>query len=201
VIHKKLDAGRFELFSSMATSRSTTHAPKEPCETLSSVGRTGCSTAPTPTPKPPPHLQRHRDLPPPCHRSVRLLRRGPARPAVLASRSLPRTRAATLALYPCAARSARAPAAALVDHRPFVVRLDRRAAACVNVAKNLIGNTANSSGIVVTATIDHRRYTTGKKVTPNQMRELKSSRRPSTATGSAICARVQPGEPLEATFA
>jgi hypothetical protein len=38
---------------------------------------------------------------------------------------------------------------------------------------NLIGNTTNSGGLVVSATIDRRRYPTGKKVTPKQMRELK----------------------------
>jgi len=38
---------------------------------------------------------------------------------------------------------------------------------------NLIGNTTNSGGLVVRATIDRRRYPTGKKVTPKQMRELK----------------------------
>ena len=38
---------------------------------------------------------------------------------------------------------------------------------------NLIGNTTNSGGLVVSATIDRRRYPLGKKVTPKQMRELK----------------------------
>ncbi len=38
---------------------------------------------------------------------------------------------------------------------------------------NLLGNTTNSGGLVVSATIDRRRYPTGKKVTPKQMRELK----------------------------
>ena len=38
---------------------------------------------------------------------------------------------------------------------------------------NLIGNTTNSGGLVVSATIDRRRYPIGKKVTPKQMRELK----------------------------
>ncbi len=41
---------------------------------------------------------------------------------------------------------------------------------------NLIGNTTNSGGLVVRATIDRRRYPTGKKVTPKQMRELKIER-------------------------
>jgi Rhodopirellula transposase DDE domain len=40
-------------------------------------------------------------------------------------------------------------------------------------AVNLIGNTTNSGGAVVSAWIDRRRYPTGKKVTPKQMRELK----------------------------
>ena len=38
---------------------------------------------------------------------------------------------------------------------------------------NLIGNTTNSGGLVVSATIDRRRYPTGKKITPKQMSELK----------------------------
>ncbi len=39
---------------------------------------------------------------------------------------------------------------------------------------NLIGNTTNSGGLgVVSATIDRRRYPTGKKITPEQMSELK----------------------------
>jgi transposase len=37
---------------------------------------------------------------------------------------------------------------------------------------SLIGNTTNSAGLVVTATLDRRRYPTGKKITPQQMREL-----------------------------
>jgi hypothetical protein len=38
---------------------------------------------------------------------------------------------------------------------------------------NLIGNTTNSGGLVVSATIDRRRYPIGKKVTPKEMRGLK----------------------------
>ena len=38
---------------------------------------------------------------------------------------------------------------------------------------SLIGNTTNSGGLVVRATIDRRRYPIGKRVTPKQMRELK----------------------------
>ena len=41
---------------------------------------------------------------------------------------------------------------------------------------SLIGNTTNSGGLVVKATIDRRRYPTGKKITPKQMRELKIER-------------------------
>ncbi len=41
------------------------------------------------------------------------------------------------------------------------------------IVVNLIGNTTKSGGLVVSATIDRRRYPTGKKVTPQQMRELK----------------------------
>jgi Rhodopirellula transposase DDE domain len=41
---------------------------------------------------------------------------------------------------------------------------------------SLIGNTTNSGGLVVRATIDRRRYPTGKKITPKQMRELKIER-------------------------
>jgi len=41
---------------------------------------------------------------------------------------------------------------------------------------SLIGNTTNSGGLVVTATIDRRRYPTGRKVTPKQMRELRIER-------------------------
>lgn len=37
---------------------------------------------------------------------------------------------------------------------------------------NLIGNTTNSEGLVVQAKLDKRCYPTGKKVTPQQMREL-----------------------------
>ena len=37
---------------------------------------------------------------------------------------------------------------------------------------NLIGNTTNSAGLVVRASLDRRRYPTGKKVTAQQMRDL-----------------------------
>ena len=38
---------------------------------------------------------------------------------------------------------------------------------------SLIGNTTNGGGLVVKARLDRRRYPTGKKITPVQMRELK----------------------------
>jgi Rhodopirellula transposase DDE domain len=41
---------------------------------------------------------------------------------------------------------------------------------------SLIGNTTNSGGLVVKATIDRRRYPIGKKITPQQMRALKIER-------------------------
>jgi hypothetical protein len=41
---------------------------------------------------------------------------------------------------------------------------------------SLIGNTTNSGGLVVKATIDRRRYPTGKKITPQQMRGLRIER-------------------------
>jgi hypothetical protein len=41
---------------------------------------------------------------------------------------------------------------------------------------NLIGNTTNSGGLVVKATIDRRRYPTGERITPKQMRELRIDR-------------------------
>jgi hypothetical protein len=41
---------------------------------------------------------------------------------------------------------------------------------------NLIGNTTNRSGLVVRAALDRRRYPTGKKVTPKQLRELNIER-------------------------
>jgi transposase len=41
---------------------------------------------------------------------------------------------------------------------------------------SLIGNTTNSGGLVVRATIDRRRYPTGKQITPKQMRELRIER-------------------------
>jgi Rhodopirellula transposase DDE domain len=41
---------------------------------------------------------------------------------------------------------------------------------------SLIGNTTNSGGLVVKATIDRRRYPTGKQITPKQMSELKIER-------------------------
>jgi len=37
---------------------------------------------------------------------------------------------------------------------------------------SLIGNTTNTGGLIVKARIDRRRYPTGKKITPRQMREL-----------------------------
>lgn len=37
---------------------------------------------------------------------------------------------------------------------------------------SLIGNTTNTGGLIVKARIDRRRYPTGKKITPKQMREL-----------------------------
>ena len=37
---------------------------------------------------------------------------------------------------------------------------------------SLIGNTTNGGGLVVKARLDRRRYPTGKKITPKQMREL-----------------------------
>ena len=41
---------------------------------------------------------------------------------------------------------------------------------------SLIGNTTNSGGLVVKATLDRRRYPTGKKITPKEMRELSIER-------------------------
>ena len=41
---------------------------------------------------------------------------------------------------------------------------------------SLIGNTTNGGGLVVKATLDRRRYPTGKKITPKQMSELKIER-------------------------
>jgi hypothetical protein len=41
---------------------------------------------------------------------------------------------------------------------------------------NLIANTTNRGGLVVRARLDRRRYPTGKKVTPKQLRELKIER-------------------------
>ena len=41
---------------------------------------------------------------------------------------------------------------------------------------SLIGNTTNAGGLIVTATLDRRRYPTGKKITPAQMRELNIER-------------------------
>jgi Rhodopirellula transposase DDE domain len=37
---------------------------------------------------------------------------------------------------------------------------------------SLIGNTTNSGGLVAKASIDRRRYPTGERITPKQMREL-----------------------------
>ena len=41
---------------------------------------------------------------------------------------------------------------------------------------SLIGNTTNSGGLVVKARIDRRRYPTGERITPKQMRELRIER-------------------------
>ena len=41
---------------------------------------------------------------------------------------------------------------------------------------SLIGNTTNRGGLVVKATLDRRRYPTGKKITPKEMRELNIER-------------------------
>jgi hypothetical protein len=41
---------------------------------------------------------------------------------------------------------------------------------------NLIGNTTNQAGLVVRARLDRRRYPTGKKVSPQELRDLKIER-------------------------
>ncbi len=63
-----------------------------------------------------------------------------------------------------------------IEHRLFsfiTMNWRGKALRTYETVVNLIGNTTNSGGLVVSATIDRRRYPTGKKVTPKQMSELK----------------------------